>query len=178
MKTKHAQYLEFLAFHQLEALTAQRCIRADVCEYIEELTCETEVHNVLEIGRCAGRSFGFFRYLWPKAYVISIDINHSDAADKVAALYDSNYLFIDGDSSALTDIDVVFDVVLIDGDHSYAGCKKDWDNIQSHIQKGSIVLFDDLGHGGGCGTVFHELVDYQKDVYTVTGPPLFGAVHI
>jgi len=162
----------------METRSAQRCLRADVCEYIEEITAQTEVHNILEIGRCAGRSFGFFRFLWPKAYVVSIDIHHFEAADRVAALYDNNYLFVDGNSDTLASMHDVFDIVLIDGDHSYAGCKKDWDNVQSHIRKGSLVLFDDLGHGGGCGNVFHELTEFKKDVFSINNLPLFGVVHI
>ena len=176
--SRHSKYLKFLTAHDLGVRGSQRALRPDVCEFIADVTSGITVTSILEIGRAVGHSFGFFRYLYPNAHVVSIDINHVEVADEVAALFDDNFLFVDGDSSSLENMKKVFDVVLIDGDHSYKGCKKDWDNIQMHIRPGSVVLFDDLGHGGGCGNVFHELTSYRKATLSDCNSPYFGVVYI
>jgi len=176
--SKHSEYLAFLGEHELRKRASQRGLRSDVCDFIAQLTSEMDVQCVLEIGRAAGHSFGFFKFLWPQSYVVSIDINHAPVADEVAALFDSAFLFVDGDSSSLKNIDAMFDVVLIDGDHSYKGCKKDWINIQPNVHPGSIVLFDDLGHGDGCGEVFYGLPYHRKVMLSDNNKPYFGAVYI
>ena len=38
-----------------------------------------------------------------------------------------------------------FDVLVIDGDHSYAGVKADFDNYQGLVERGGYVIFDDYG---------------------------------
>lgn len=37
-----------------------------------------------------------------------------------------------------------FDLVFIDGDHSYEGAKKDWDNYRYMVRKGGMVVFHDI----------------------------------
>lgn len=38
-----------------------------------------------------------------------------------------------------------FDALLIDGDHTYEGVKKDFENFHSLVRKGGVILFDDYG---------------------------------
>jgi|6_EtaG_2_1085325.scaffolds.fasta_scaffold65006_2 SAM-dependent methyltransferase len=40
------------------------------------------------------------------------------------------------------------DVLLIDGDHSYEGCKSDYNKMAKYVKKGGILLFDNYEMGG------------------------------
>lgn len=53
-----------------------------------------------------------------------------------------NTTFIQGDSTKVN-IDKKVDVIFIDGDHSYEGCKADIDNWYPQMAKGGVMLFHD-----------------------------------
>jgi hypothetical protein len=158
------EYLGFLKQHHLGDVLRKE-LKPDACELIAELSAEHQFTNILEIGRSRGFSFGLFRYLNPAAFVVSIDIVHRPEADRVAEQFDDNYLFIVGTSKAVRHLGLQFDLVLIDGDHSYAGAKQDWENVQSSLAPSSIVLFDNVYHPAHCGRVFEEITGFEKKFY-------------
>ena len=165
MKTKHGEYLEHLAKHDLQAVANRRALRPDVCNFIEQVTLKKDVANVLEIGRATGHSFGFFRFLWPEAFIASVDVLHSPVADQVAALYDDNYIFIDGSSSKLEPVKTLFDVVLIDGDHSYEGIKADYEKYEPFVKENGLILIHDvLWAHKGVKKFFWDKVKYPKSI--------------
>ncbi len=48
------------------------------------------------------------------------------------------------------------DVLFIDGDHSYEGAKADWETYKGFLDKGSIVIFHDIGWAEGVQRVINE----------------------
>jgi radical SAM superfamily enzyme YgiQ (UPF0313 family)/predicted O-methyltransferase YrrM len=48
------------------------------------------------------------------------------------------------------------DFLFIDGDHSYDGCKKDWDLYSSMVKKGGVVVFHDCGWADGVIKVIND----------------------
>lgn len=54
--------------------------------------------------------------------------------------------------SAVQHIDLLF----IDGDHSYAGVKADWETYRDHLCEGSVVVFHDYGWAEGVRRVVQE----------------------
>jgi|SRR6187431_57766 len=69
-----------------------------------------------------------------------------------------------GDSTAIGTIEIVksfgiFDAVLIDGDHTYAGIKKDWEN---YSQLARIVALHDIVGTGQTEKVFNSPVDVPR----------------
>ena len=50
----------------------------------------------------------------------------------------------------------VFDVLFIDGDHSYEGAKNDWDAYKNFLHPGSVVIFHDYGWAEGVKRVIEE----------------------
>jgi predicted O-methyltransferase YrrM len=48
------------------------------------------------------------------------------------------------------------DLLFIDGDHSYEGCKNDWEAYKGFLRPGSIVVFHDWGWADGVRRVVEE----------------------
>lgn len=89
----------------------------------------------LEVGVDKGRSLALAR----EAAVVGVDVFGVDlrADPKIPQTY-----FIQGDSTKL-DFDREIDVLFIDGNHTYEGCKGDIDNWYPHMAKGGVMLFHD-----------------------------------
>jgi predicted O-methyltransferase YrrM len=103
----------------------------------------------LEIGRNSGYSAVAFTTFYPKATLDSIDIRGRHQHKKVfeAMGVADRINIIVGNSTSIPE-SKIYDYVLIDGDHSYRGAKKDWERIQPHICQGSFVIFDDICRKG------------------------------
>ena len=48
------------------------------------------------------------------------------------------------------------DLLFIDGDYSYEGCKADWDLCTDMVKSGECVVFHDYGWAEGVKRVIHE----------------------
>lgn len=145
------------------------------------LGCEKQFLNILEIGRSKGHSIALFKYLWSNSAIVSIDTIKHKEVDTVINHFEGNgsVELLDGDVRVLASCKTIFDLVLIDGDHSYAGALKDWNGIQKNIGKGTTVVFDDLDHIYGCGDVYYELQkDYEHQVITHEGKEVCGVLII
>lgn len=59
---------------------------------------------------------------------------------------------------AVREIAPRLDVLFIDGDHSYAGVKADWEAYKDFLRPGAIVIFHDYGWAEGVRRVVHEEV--------------------
>jgi len=158
-----------MEFHDLWKIINHRIMNPQVCRIIVSLFEEkNRFNNILEIGRSKGHSYGLFKFLAPHSCVVSIDPIYHKEVDKVVELFkDKNYMFITGTSYEVARLRFKFDLVLIDGDHSYEWCLKDWNNIQNHLAENAIVLFDDLDHPKGCGKVFYEIKNHKKEAFMI-----------
>jgi predicted O-methyltransferase YrrM len=54
------------------------------------------------------------------------------------------------------EISPTLNVLFIDGDHTYAGVKADWDAYKSFLNEGATVIFHDYGWAEGVKRVVHE----------------------
>ena len=64
-----------------------------------------------------------------------------------------------------------FDLILIDGDHSYEGCRSDILNCYSLLEPGGVLMVDDLDIAG----VFEAVMDCMRELAGATGRPMFPA---
>jgi len=135
-----------------------------------------KVSNILEIGRNNGYSFGFFKFCFPDAMVVSVDIHRTKTSDKISKLFE-NFTFIDGTSYEIKKHNIIFDIVFIDGCHTFEWCKNDWENIQSNISENSVIFFDDLDYGDGGVQRFFDTINKQKFIKYVDGDPIYGVVY-
>lgn len=65
--------------------------------------------------------------------------------------YDGRRVFLDGNSrdtipALMPEKSEAFDLVLVDGDHSYEGGKADLENVWPLVKPGGAVLFHDITH--------------------------------
>lgn len=113
----------------------------------------------LEFGRATGYTAVLFTLLYPEATIDSIDSKDHPWQTTFFELMGvkDRINVITGISWESIPKDKKYDYVLIDGDHTYAGAKKDWQSIQNNLLPGAIVLFDDLTHKKGCGKVYEEI---------------------
>jgi len=103
---------------------------------------------------------------WGSQYGGSGRGNH-EHIDQLLALYsyDGRATFLEGDSKATVptlhnDLSACFDLVLVDGDHSYAGGMADLQNTWPLIRPGGCVAFHDITHPSHpyLGDVFDQFV--------------------
>jgi len=78
-----------------------------------------------------------------KKFIVPIRGSSIDVVDEVAARVKS------------------LDLLFIDGDHSYAGVKADWDAYKRFLRPGSIIVFHDSGWAEGVKRVIQEDVILQ-----------------
>lgn len=96
----------------------------------------------LEVGVQYGRSLDFVRRN-SEAQVYGVDIDDSNYQEVEGAT------FIHAPSNEAVNywkFDLAgkpIDVLFIDGDHTYEGCKDDWDNFSPFVKPGGWVVFHD-----------------------------------
>lgn len=113
-----------------------------------QIIIDNKYKSVLEIGAYSNGCTYAFASLCKK--VVSIDLNH-----RSIERFD-NVTYITGNSHEVrNDISGKFDVIFIDGDHTYVGVKKDFELYLDLINKGGIICFHDIWdteehHRQGC----------------------------
>jgi len=113
--------------------------------------------TVLEIGTAEGGTL----YIWSRTLkscktLISMDLPRR-IPNKKKEFYRQfnnkiNYEFIEGDSHSIKTVNKLsnilkhkkIDFIFIDGDHSYEGVKKDYENYKSFLSVGGIIAFHDI----------------------------------
>lgn len=77
-------------------------------------------------------------------YSMDIDPNVYQTVEKLKGLGFTNHTFVLGDSKTTDFPDgAYFDILYIDGDHSYEGVKTDYDRHVGRVKDGGIVLIHD-----------------------------------
>jgi len=167
---------KIIPFKELKFLFDNKCrhvirINYNEAKYLYELIKSLEYPHCVEIGRLQGGSLLTMAYAGGR--VISIDLHVSTAvAEGRGKLWDSycaeilrlvglrkEVKMIIGNSQTWNTISLKnkIDLLFIDGDHSYNGVKKDYNNWINTVKIGGHVLFHDA-----CGE--RENIDYAIGV--------------
>jgi len=124
------------------------------------------IETYLEIGSAAGGSVFIINHFFnPKTIVIVDDNAHWKAHIRPYILRDVPHTEIVGNAhdietaSRVFDLGVLFDALLIDGDHIYEGVKADVETYSEFLKPGGFLIFHDsqIGAPFGCAKVFKEL---------------------
>ena len=159
---------------------------SDICNYLEIIYSITRFYNhppnVLEIGVSDGTtSLAFLKALSEINVnkLISVDMS---ACQNLATrsveffglqqwwdfrLQESDKFFASNNKK--------FDIIFIDGDHTYAGAKRDFDNAVKCLNQGGIILIHDAfmhscAHEPGCSKVVYEVMkdpNYNTFVFSM-----------
>lgn len=154
-----------------------------------EIVSQSTIKSFLEIGSRYGES------LWriaekcvPEAKIVSVDLGYCvDSGERSGKwLYkvfgdlaekDYDPYMIIGDSHDPNIVEKVkslgpYDLIFIDGDHSFEGVKKDWDNYGF---MGKIVAFHDLTIGH-IGALFESIPRDKQRIHFSPGGPGIGVI--
>ena len=132
------------------------------------LSSRKKIGAYLEIGAAAGgTTFLMNHFLKPEKIVLIDDNMHPKHHIRPYILRDVKYSEVVGNShsegalSAIKNMSVMFDLILIDGDHSYAGCKNDAENFARFLNDGGFLMFHD-SYCTECWGV-HQVVEEFKN---------------
>jgi predicted O-methyltransferase YrrM len=162
---------------------------ADAVLEIREWAQGVKLSSFLEIGSAAG---GFARFLWDEFHfetVVIVDDNkHPRAGNRKNILQpialEANLIEFIGDSTSpecyrsLDDLDVCFDIVMVDAGHNYENVKKDFATAADFVKFGGLILMHDIAAPAcpGVRQAWEEIPAVFRRVFTVTAskPPILG----
>jgi len=118
---------------------------------LKEICLEKKPTNILEIGFNAGHSSALMLEN-TNACVVSVDIcSHPyafDGKDEIDKIFPERHILIQGNSMVVLAGDVVphlnYDLIYIDGGHSYKCCKSDIIQCKRYASSNTIIIVDDV----------------------------------
>jgi predicted O-methyltransferase YrrM len=151
-------------------------VREEIVPFLGEVALE-QPRTILEIGTAAGGSlFLLSRVAAADALLVSLDWARAGTNDRRRPIYEAlarpgqRVEFLFADSHAPRTVERVraelagrsVDLLFIDGDHSQAGVRADWDMYGPLVRSGGLVAFHDIVPGseeevGGVPGLWQEL---------------------
>ena len=132
----------------------------------EMLPSSTKIKNFLEIGSAAGGTSHLFDKIFDLDNIVIIDDNqhpkHGLRPDNLKGTNAKVSEFIGNSQEPkalkfIKNLGIKFDIILIDGDHSYAGVKLDLINYEPFLNDGGFLLLHDIEIVPFVKTVFQEI---------------------
>lgn len=120
---------------------------------LQVLASDSKIKNILEIGFNAGHSADTFLTYNSNCNLVSFDIGEHSyvkiAKEYIDRTYPARHTLILGDSTKTIpkyETDIKFDLIFIDGGHSYEVARADLMNCKRFSHKDTIVIIDDTVH--------------------------------
>ena len=121
---------------------------------------ESEVY--LEIGVDKGKSLAFARY-YSGGFIYGIDITDTLQHENAFIKGKDIVYLVDGSDIVAKTWDKPITLMFIDGEHTYEGVKRDWDNFSQFVRPGGTVFFHDCDSTSpGVVQLFDEIRDDPK----------------
>lgn len=133
------------------SLPIMGCLRDVHFPILKDIVKRTGVNNILEIGFNAGHSCLSWLLSSNDTRVVGLDIYYPEQSVRyLRENYTDRFFFVNADSKTLSETDVIeqweneFDLIFIDGDHSYEAVVRDLKNSLRLNPK--YIVFDDVRH--------------------------------
>ena len=163
----HPQEIVAQCFNYADAFLQPVQVLEEITSLLEDVK-KLNPKRVLEIGTCKGGTL----YLWtrvarPDATIVSGDLRSDKVCGGYSRLRTPIYRrfarrqqrlhLVRADSHQIDTLEQVkrlfggseIDFLFIDGDHSYAGVKRDWEMYSTLVRKGGIIAFHDVASNYG-----------------------------
>lgn len=139
-------------------LNQGHCTDEQIVQFKKNLTStKSPINKIAEIGFLAGHSADVFLST-TNASLTSFDLNKNPGAkiglEYIQGLYSNRFTFVAGDSKdtipnyATKHPDQKFDLIYIDGAHTFEGCLADILNCRLIAHKDTLVWIDDYNYDG------------------------------
>lgn len=143
-------------------------LRFDEAALLYRLARDAGQANIVEIGRFKGGStvvmasamaagsnlWSYDLHVPARPDLVGADLDAELAAALKRLGVEAGVHLLVGDSLTVEIPPGPFDIVFIDGDHSYEGSKADWQRWAPHVRSGGHLLFHDAVDTGGYGNVY------------------------
>ena len=117
---------------------------------LELLKYKDSIKNFMEIGSAAGGNTYFFNHFFNFENITIVDDNnHQKHKLRDEILSELKYNEIIGDSHSIKtlkrveNLNIIYDIIFIDGDHSYKGVKQDTEMYIHLLKNGGFVIYHD-----------------------------------
>jgi predicted O-methyltransferase YrrM len=166
--------------HGFHGLIHAMQVPTEILELLRQISA-LRARHIMEIGTARGGTlFALTRVAAPDAHLISLDLPGGTWGGgypwwkvrlyRSLALSGQRIDLIRADSHSAASLDAVqqalgtqkLDVLFIDGDHTYAGAKQDFEQYGPLVRQGGIIAFHDIadhpsGRGGDVPKLWREL---------------------
>ena len=126
--------------------------------FLKYLIEKNNFTTMAEIGVRDGRTTFYLLDKIPNLIIYGVDLNiNGFYSPQVKEKYKNRLIPIQGNSSLVADQIPNVDLIFIDADHSYTGCRKDIIAYKDKVNKGGIFSGHDIDYPG-VNKAVHELV--------------------
>jgi predicted O-methyltransferase YrrM len=140
----------------------------EISEILNFLLNQKRINSMLEVGSAAGANAKVFYEILKLNELFIIDDNqHGKHSFRQQNLIGKNYKEYVGNSQSieavnwLSSFEKKFDIIYIDGDHSYEGVKKDVKNYLQFLNDDGFMIFHDTVTCDGVVHLTNELGDFD-----------------
>lgn len=148
--------------------------------WLLQLIIDREYKSVIEVGSYKGGTARGF--LEVGCYTLCID--KDPHPDFITTLKPFDYQLYKLDSTKCTFLSQwIVDVLYIDGDHSYEGCKSDFEKLKHAVKPGGIIAFHDINpkdenNEYGSSVFWNEIKHLYKYEEKIVHPETWGGIAV